>query len=667
MPAPTMTLSTSGADPKLTTKQILEAEVTRIAGILFDQANPEDAASAAASAAQALSHAAAADVSEAAAAASAAAALVFQTTALAAANAAGPTVIYATKALADAGLAGLAANTVIEVGIDESRYGRRTRYRKTGGVYVFELDLSPVVNAAAFGVLPTATALENTAGMSAAVDAMVALGGGIIEIPPATVAYNFAQQIWADAGSRRGCIRLNANVGLHVPAGTEIKMGSTQISGTTGADVIILNGADTSVTGAGLINGNSVGQSGWTGGYTQNGPAGVYIRAGALCHRARVGSGEVGYLRIENCFGNPVNGGGVSAASRADDISIVGVRSDKVGEGPQLEFCNRPEMRRIVSLNTTATMVGDGAELAACINATVSDIHSRDSPTSGFDLFGCQRVDMSNVSAYNCNIDIHDFSPVDPCTDVDARGLYVEYTSGGGGTPGITVTSTHATKAPKNISVQGRVFTSASLAYGILINQAQAVATYGGGPYTIDLDIEGVATAGVAIERAPRLRGRAIVRNSARGLNVEATGFPTTDNVEWDLEINVRNSSVVDLAVNGTSPSGAIKGIFDTGQAGADLAVIGRFPSVLTTASDTFVTFGQALVKETGSLVARIGVRPDGTELRILFVNGGDLGVYANSGTNKGITTTTGSAVTFAAGRFATLVFDATSDKWLQV
>lgn len=80
-----------------------------------------------------------------ASAASAAAALVSQTTALAAANAAGPTVIYATKALADAALAGLAPNTVIEVSVDESRGGRRSRYRKTGGVYVFELDLMPVV------------------------------------------------------------------------------------------------------------------------------------------------------------------------------------------------------------------------------------------------------------------------------------------------------------------------------------------------------------------------------------------------------------------------------------------------------------------------------------------------------------------------------------------
>jgi hypothetical protein len=126
---------------------------TRVGWVVFEDiteaAVSDDIAAAVAAAATATTKAAeadasadAADVSEAAAAASAAAALVSQTVALAAANAAGPTVIYATKALADAGLAGLAANTVVEVSVDESRASRRSRYRKTGGVYVFELNLT---------------------------------------------------------------------------------------------------------------------------------------------------------------------------------------------------------------------------------------------------------------------------------------------------------------------------------------------------------------------------------------------------------------------------------------------------------------------------------------------------------------------------------------------
>jgi hypothetical protein len=73
------------------------------------------------------------------AAAQAAVATAQAAIALGAANASGPTVIYATKAAADAALSGLAANAVIEVSADESRGGRRSRYRKTGGVFVFEI------------------------------------------------------------------------------------------------------------------------------------------------------------------------------------------------------------------------------------------------------------------------------------------------------------------------------------------------------------------------------------------------------------------------------------------------------------------------------------------------------------------------------------------------
>jgi len=132
MPAPVFSLSTSGTDPKLTTKQILEDEVNRVVEILFDQANPEDRDAAELSATNALSSKNAAAASSLAAANSAA-------DALNAALASGPVVPYATKAAANAALAGLAADTVVEVSIDESRSGRRTRYRKTGGAYVFEI------------------------------------------------------------------------------------------------------------------------------------------------------------------------------------------------------------------------------------------------------------------------------------------------------------------------------------------------------------------------------------------------------------------------------------------------------------------------------------------------------------------------------------------------
>jgi hypothetical protein len=57
MPAPVFSINTTGTDPKLTSKQVLETEVNRVASIIFDQANPEDATAAAASAATATTQA----------------------------------------------------------------------------------------------------------------------------------------------------------------------------------------------------------------------------------------------------------------------------------------------------------------------------------------------------------------------------------------------------------------------------------------------------------------------------------------------------------------------------------------------------------------------------------------------------------------------------------
>jgi len=91
-------------------------------------------------AAEAAASAAAAEADAIAAAADAAAAAI--DAAFVEANADAMVIIYATKALADAGLAAIAADMAVEVSVDESRNDGRTRYRKTGGVYVFELDLT---------------------------------------------------------------------------------------------------------------------------------------------------------------------------------------------------------------------------------------------------------------------------------------------------------------------------------------------------------------------------------------------------------------------------------------------------------------------------------------------------------------------------------------------
>lgn len=95
------------------------------------------------SAAQALAERTAAGNSASVAASEANAAAVSTATAKAASEASGTFVFYDTKAAADAAFAGLANNQIVEIGQDETRAGRRTRYRKEGTVYSFKYDYGP--------------------------------------------------------------------------------------------------------------------------------------------------------------------------------------------------------------------------------------------------------------------------------------------------------------------------------------------------------------------------------------------------------------------------------------------------------------------------------------------------------------------------------------------
>lgn len=131
MPAPIFSLSTSGTDPKATSKGILEDEVNRVVGIVYDQANPEDRDAAAASATAAAASADAAAASETQAGTDAQAAQ-------AAAEASGDVLFYDTKADATAALGGLTENQVVRVFSDESRDGRSYFYRVESAALVYK-------------------------------------------------------------------------------------------------------------------------------------------------------------------------------------------------------------------------------------------------------------------------------------------------------------------------------------------------------------------------------------------------------------------------------------------------------------------------------------------------------------------------------------------------
>jgi hypothetical protein len=126
VPAPVFSLETTGTDPKVTTKAILETEMNRVIEDLWPIT--DDGVAEAVAVAQRM------EVAEVNAVNAAIAAE-------ASAEASGNVIFYNTKALADAALAGLSANQVVEVFADETRAGRRTRYRKESSVFVFKVYL----------------------------------------------------------------------------------------------------------------------------------------------------------------------------------------------------------------------------------------------------------------------------------------------------------------------------------------------------------------------------------------------------------------------------------------------------------------------------------------------------------------------------------------------
>jgi hypothetical protein len=523
-------------------------------------------------------------------------------------------------------------------------------------------SLPGIISAADHGASPSATATANRDAFEAAVNAAVAIGGGVIYVPPSATVYDIAAKTWSDVGGYRGCVRLKANVSLWLPAGATIRMGANQITNVN-TMVVLPGGSNSGVFGEGVIDGGSLlSQSSYSSGYLQNGPAGVFLLKSLNLKRIKIGAGKHGYLTIQNCFGNAVNGS-------ANHVTLAGIKTDNVGEGCQIELSEHVEMFRIESYNTLGNMVGDGLELSAVRYFAVADIYAEKTTGSGVDIFGCQDGTVDRFTGSNCNLDIHDFAPVSPCENVTATNVLIKFDDPtfGVGQAGINVTSAHATKAPKNIKVQGRVINEGAgvLQNGVRIIQSQDVATYGGGPYEFDVDVKGVVNAGYVVDtKAPRLTARGRVDNCNFGLDINTPGVAATDNIEWKINLDIRNSGASDIRIQGggANPSGILEGHFTSANGSLRTFVVrNKTPRILTTADNPAESRGYPVVKFTGTNAGFWDHAADGEMMTVIFTVSGTIYDYATSGAYA-ITKLNGGVGSraYAAGEAMRLIYDAT-------
>ena len=640
------------------------ASATSAAGSATNAAN--SATSAAASAASATSSASSAGASATNAALSAAIALAgttryADTTAGLAATAEGGYFVV----VGSGDTAAIVYREVAGVAVEQVRYPSLQALQNT------QIPLFVTSYGASGGGTPAA----NLAAFEAATTAAAARGGGMVYIPPANAAYELNIKVWADAGGLSAMVRLPSKVSITIPEGVTLRIAAGQVVNGVSVSGIIVNGPDVSVVIKGTLDCNSINQPAYTGGYVQNGQTGVFIRPAAFAHRCHIGAGYTGFGQIINCFGNPVNGGGSLANGVINHVSVIGLITDNVGEGVQIERANHVEMGRIRSFNTTNVMTGDGSELAGVRYFRVWDIYAENSGGSGFDLFGCQDGTIDRCTFINCNLDIHDFTPVDPCENVTATNI-LTITRDGANKGGFNFASSHLTKSPKNIKVQGRVINEATglLPIGIAISQDQDVATYGGGPYDLDIDVEGVKNTGVSVNRAPRLGLRGRIRNSViSGLALEASGLLATDNVNWDIALHITGSGTQDVSINGTAPQGNLGGFWATATGDVQgrfdkLSYVGKYPALISSASDLIMHKGATAIRMGGAITARIQRAPDGHKLTMLFtVAGAIYPGYPPAVGGVTVVTLTGANFPYVAGTVTDLVFDAVADVWRQV
>lgn len=185
----------------------------------------------------------------------------------------------------------------------------------------------------------------------------------------------FAPTIAGRVG-REGCVYMGVGtVSTYVAPGAHVRMADNQQTDGGGPADLFFADIDlvTSFTMIcdGFVDNNFLGQSGWTGGFTQAAASGTAIWVKGDQPRGRYYFDGAG--RIGGCYSNPINIGGDSV--QGGSIHFGDVEFVDGGEGPEYIGFSRVTGKGQYRLENFHAMAGDGIEPARCGTVDYDSVH----------------------------------------------------------------------------------------------------------------------------------------------------------------------------------------------------------------------------------------------------------------------------------------------------
>ncbi|MDX1410490.1 MAG: right-handed parallel beta-helix repeat-containing protein, partial [Saprospiraceae bacterium] len=164
------------------------------------------------------------------------------------------------------------------------------------------------------------------------------------------------------------------------PCGALVLADGQQTDATGAVDIIIMNDPEAiEISGGGRVSGNTGGQTGWSGGYSQI-TNGIIIGVYGSSNRGIM----IDNINLTDHWSNPV------VLNNADNAVLKNISCSDVGEGLLIQESDRTILSGYTHADSSGTSVGDGFEWSSCTNALIEQFDiSGGGSGAGIDVFGC--------------------------------------------------------------------------------------------------------------------------------------------------------------------------------------------------------------------------------------------------------------------------------------